>query len=104
MAKEHGWGRDFHADLGQCIGHDSIAAFSLNDDGKLSVIGQTTTEKTPRSFDIDPSGKYLFAAGESSGKLAGYRIDREKGNLTRFATYDLGKMPWWVMTVDISPR
>jgi 6-phosphogluconolactonase len=82
-------------------GHDSIAAFALDDDGKLSVIGQTATEKTPRSFDVDPSGKYLFAAGESSGKLAGYRIDAKSGELTRFATQDVGKMPWWVMTVEL---
>jgi formylglycine-generating enzyme required for sulfatase activity len=53
-------------------GHDSIAAFALADDGKVLGIGQESTEKTPRSFDLDPSGKYLFAAGESSGKLASY--------------------------------
>src|SRR5207248_8672660 len=68
-------------------GHDSIAAFALAADGKLSAIGQFLTEKTPRSFDIDPAGKYLFAAGESSGKLAGYRIDAKSGALTRFATH-----------------
>jgi 6-phosphogluconolactonase len=84
-------------------GHDSIAAFALDDDGKLSPIGHAPTQKTPRSFDIDPSGKNLFAAGESSGKLASYRIDPKKGELTQFATQDLGKMPWWVMAVDLSP-
>jgi 6-phosphogluconolactonase len=85
-------------------GHDSIAAFALDDDGKLSVIGQAATEKTPRSFDIDPSGKYLFAAGESSGKLAGYRIDPKTGELTRLATYEVGKMPWWVLAVELRPK
>jgi 6-phosphogluconolactonase len=85
-------------------GHDSIAVFALKEDGKLSVIGQTATEKTPRSFDVDPSGKYLFAAGESSGKLAGYRIDPKTGELTRLATYEVGKMPWWVLVVDLLAR
>jgi len=84
-------------------GHDSIAAFTIDGDGKLTALGQFSTEKTPRSFDIDPSGKYLFAAGESSGKLAGYRIDAKSGELTRFATQDVGKMPWWVMAVEM-PR
>ena len=85
-------------------GHDSIAAFSLDDNGKLSALGQAETEKTPRSFDIDPSGKYLFAAGESSGKLAGYRIDPKTGKLTRFATYEVGRTPWWVMAVELRRR
>jgi 6-phosphogluconolactonase len=41
-------------------GHDSIAAFALDSDGKLSTLGQTPTEKTPRSFDIDPSDAALY--------------------------------------------
>jgi len=84
-------------------GHDSIAAFAVDGDGKLSAIGQFPTEKTPRSFDIELSGRYLFAAGESSGKLAGYRINAKSGELTRFATHEAGKMPWWVMAVELTP-
>lgn len=84
-------------------GHDSIAGFAVDGDGKLTTIGQFSTEKTPRSFDIDPSGRYLFAAGESSGKLASYRIHAKSGELTRFATQDVGKMPWWVMAVEFTP-
>jgi 6-phosphogluconolactonase len=83
-------------------GHDSIAAFAVDAEGKLSALGHFPTEKTPRSFDIDPAGRYLFAAGESSGKLAGYRIDARSGELTRTATYDLGKAPWWVMAVELT--
>ncbi len=82
-------------------GHDSLAAFAVRDDGTLTPLGQTATEKTPRSFDLDPSGKYLFAAGESSGKLAAYRVDAQKGELTRLATYEVGKMPWWVLAVAL---
>jgi 6-phosphogluconolactonase len=85
-------------------GHDSIAAFALHEDGTLSAIGHFPTEKTPRSFDTDPSGKYLFTAGESSGKLAAYRIDRETGKLTRLTTYEVGKMPWWVLAVELPER
>lgn len=31
------------------------------------------------SFDIDPSGRFLFAARESAARLAGYRIDVATG-------------------------
>jgi len=68
---------------------------------KLTTIGQEPTEKTPRSFDVDPKGKFLLAAGESSGKLAVYRIDAETGRLKRVQTYEVGQRPWWVMVVEL---
>jgi 6-phosphogluconolactonase (cycloisomerase 2 family) len=82
-------------------GHDSIACFALDGEGKVSALGQEPTEKTPRSFDLDPAGQYLFAAGESSGRLAAYRVDGESGRLKRLATYPAGKRPWWVLAVDL---
>lgn len=86
-------------------GHNSIAGFRLDPKtGALTALEQTPTEKTPRSFDIDPSGKFLYAAGESSGRVAAYRIDQATGKLERFATHEMGKMPWWVMTVRLPER
>ncbi len=80
-------------------GHDSLAGFSINDQGKLMAIGQTPTEKTPRSFDIDSSGRFVLGAGEGSGKLAFFACDRETGKLTRRETYDVGKSLTWVLVV-----
>src|SRR5262249_42716498 len=80
-------------------GHDSIACFALDaKDGKLVALEQVPTEKTPRSFDLDSTGTFLLAAGESSGKVAVYRIART-GKLRRLATQTVGKQPWWVMVV-----
>jgi 6-phosphogluconolactonase len=81
-------------------GHDSIACFALDPkDGKLVALEQVATEKTPRSFDLDGTGTILLAAGESSGKVAVYRIARN-GKLRRLATQTVGKQPWWVMIVQ----
>lgn len=86
-------------------GHDSIARFRIEKDtGELTSLGQTPTEKTPRSFDIDSSGKFLFAAGESSGRLAVYRVTEASGTLDRTATYEVGKMPWWVMATSLPSK
>jgi 6-phosphogluconolactonase len=82
-------------------GHDSIACFALDEEGTVSATGQEPTEKTPRSFDLDPAGKYLFAAGESSGKLIAYQVNSKNGRLTKRETYDVGKTPWWVLAVGL---
>jgi 6-phosphogluconolactonase len=86
-------------------GHDSIAGFRIDKEtGELTSLGQTPTEKTPGSFDIDPSGKLLFATGESSGSLAAYRINGTSGALKRTATYEVGKMPWCVMAIRLPTK
>lgn len=84
-------------------GHDSIACFSVNQTtGKVTSLGQVATEKTPRSFTIDAQGRFLYAAGQSSGRLAAFRI-RADGSLNRFATYESGPVSWWALAVD-TPR
>ncbi len=81
-------------------GHDSLAGFAIDDKtGKLTALGQTPTEKTPRSFEIDPDGRYVLGAGEGSGKLAVYRVDLSSGRLERLHTYDVGKSLTWVQAV-----
>jgi 6-phosphogluconolactonase len=78
-------------------GHDSLARYAVDDEGRLKFLGTTPTEKTPRSFDIEPTGKFLYAAGESSGKLVGYRIDAERGDLNPTKTMEVGPRLWWVL-------
>jgi 6-phosphogluconolactonase len=80
-------------------GHDSLAGFAIDGTGKLSPLGQTPTEPTPRSFDITPDGRYLLAAGEGSGKLAVFRVDAATGKLTRVHTVEVGKSLPWVQVV-----
>ncbi len=82
-------------------GHNSIAAFSVEPrEGRLSEAGRFPTEANPRSFEIDPSGKFLYAAGEDSGRISVYQIDDVTGGLRRFAEYAAGDRPWWVLYVN----
>jgi 6-phosphogluconolactonase len=81
-------------------GHQSIACYSINaKTGRATRLGQVPTEKTPRSFTIDPTGRYLYAAGQSSGRIASFRI-LDTGLLERFATHEAGPVAWWVIAVD----
>ena len=81
-------------------GHESIACYAINQKtGRVRSLGQVPTEKTPRSFTIDPSGRFLYAAGQSSGRIASFRI-LDDGMLERFATDRAGPVAWWVIAVD----
>ncbi len=81
-------------------GHDSIAGFQLDTD-PLTILGQTPTEKVARSFDFDPSGRYLYAVGESSGNVSAYLIDESSGKLERTEAYAIGKKLWSVLSARL---
>jgi 6-phosphogluconolactonase len=80
-------------------GHDSLAGYAVDQKtGILTPIGWFATEKEPREFAIDPSGEFVIAAGESSGRIALYRI-KDGGKLAQLKTYEVGHWPVWVLTL-----
>jgi 6-phosphogluconolactonase len=82
-------------------GYDSIAGFALDGDGYLTTLGQQPTEPIPRAFGLDPTGNFLYASGQGSGKLTAYRIDQGSGRLEALATYAIGERPMWVMILAL---
>lgn len=81
-------------------GHDSLAVFSIDPStGALAPLGQTPTEKTPRSFCLMPGENHVVAAGEGSHRLVVYRRDPGTGALAPLKTYDCGQAPAWVLGV-----
>jgi 6-phosphogluconolactonase len=58
------------------------------------------TEKQPRGFNIDSTGRYLLAVGQLSHALSSYRIDPESGKLTKLKEYPMGQNPNWVEILD----
>ena len=65
-------------------GHDSIAVFRVNADHSLTLVQiEKIVGKTPRNFVLDPSGKFLLAAGQSTNDIHVFSIDPEFGKLTR---------------------
>jgi 6-phosphogluconolactonase len=63
---------------------NSIAVFAIDPaQGTLTHIENVSTEgKTPRSFSLDPTGRYLIAANQDSSTLVVYRVDAATGRLT----------------------
>jgi 6-phosphogluconolactonase len=61
---------------------NTITIFSINQAGKLSLIGyQSTMGVQPRNFTIDPSGNYLLAANQKTGNIVIFKIDKQTGLL-----------------------
>ncbi len=84
-------------------GHDSIAGFAVEPGtGRVTSLGQFPTEKTPRSFTIESSGRFLYVAGEASGRIAVYRI-MDNGALQPLETCAVGPVAWSVLAVDGGP-
>ncbi len=86
-------------------GLDSIACYQISPtDRRLTLIEHVPTERMPRSFDLSPDGRFLYVASETWGRLAAYRIDATRGNLTRLSIHELGLRPLWVQTVRLPSR
>jgi len=64
-------------------GHDSIAAFSVNQkNGFLAFIAHFPTGgETPRNFTITPDGGWLLAANQNGDCIAVFKIDKDTGLL-----------------------
>jgi 6-phosphogluconolactonase len=64
-------------------GDDSIAVFSLDASGKMTVQGFTKSGgTTPRDFALDPTGTFLYAANQGTGNVVAFRFDATAGTLT----------------------
>jgi len=82
-------------------GHDSLAGFSVDkENGDLTPTGWFPTEKEPREFAIDPSGRFVISAGESSGGVALYKI-ADDGSLLLLKSYNAGHWPVWVLALEL---
>ncbi len=60
-----------------------ITVYRVESDGSLSVIEVVEgVPGWPRDFNIDPSGRYLLAAGERGGFIEVYKLDTNTGRLS----------------------
>src|SRR5439155_19242959 len=73
--------------------HNSIAGFAVDAvTVHLAPSGHAATEAVPSAFALDPDGRFVFAAGTASGRLASYRVD-QTGGLTPPRTQIVGQPP-----------
>ena len=64
-------------------GHDSIAAYRIGDDGRLTLLAiQPSLGKGPQNLAITPGGELLLCANLGGDNVAVFRIDPKTGGLT----------------------
>jgi 6-phosphogluconolactonase len=64
-------------------GHDSIAVFQVASGGALRLTQNAAIGgHTPRSFTLDPSGRWLLVANQDSNSITVLRVDAGTGRLT----------------------
>ncbi len=79
-------------------GHHSIACFAVDaETGALERTAIVPTEPTPRALSLDAAGRFMYAAGLDSGRIAAYRVNEAWGGLDRVGVYDAGAEPMWVL-------
>lgn len=64
-------------------GHDSLAAYRIGDDGRLTLVAiEPSLGKGPQNLAIVPGGKLLICANMAGSNVAVFRINAETGRLT----------------------
>lgn len=62
-------------------GLNALSIFSIAPSGKLTLIDQLQTGKTPRNFLLDPKGEFVFVASQDDDTISMYRINSKTGKL-----------------------
>ncbi len=81
-------------------GHNSITSFAIDQTtGRLSEADRVPTEPDVRPLCLDPSGRFMAAAGSggTAGRLVTYEIDAASGRMTPLEAYDAGNGPMWIL-------
>jgi 6-phosphogluconolactonase len=81
-------------------GHNSIASFAIDQTtGRLSEADRVPTEPDVRPLCLDPSGRFMTAAGSggTAGRLVTYEVSAATGRMTALETYDAGNGPMWIL-------
>jgi 6-phosphogluconolactonase len=83
-------------------GHDSIACFSIDiATGQLTGNGIVGSEARPNALCLGPQDRFLYSAGQESGRMASFSVNSDSGKLSPLETYPLGNAPVWVSIAEL---
>jgi 6-phosphogluconolactonase len=87
-------------------GPDTIGVFAIDArNGTLTLVEQTPSGGImPRTFAIDPTGKYLLAANELTNNVVVFRIDPATGKLSKTGKEIMVDTPVCLQLVPADPQ
>lgn len=74
---------------------DSIVTYSIDEAGMLRLVGYTSHPdiRTPRTFNIDPTGTWLYGMGQKGDAIVQFHINPQTGGLTPTGHISRTKVP-----------
>jgi 6-phosphogluconolactonase len=83
--------------------HDSIGIFSVGPKGDLTFVGDEWTRGDyPRSFNFDPTGRFLYCCNQRADHIAVFGVDRQSGGLTFTGHYTPVGNPSSIVFLDLA--
>ena len=83
--------------------HDSVAILSVCPDGDLAYVGEEWTRGDyPRSFNFDPSARFLFCCNQRADNVTVFRVDRQTGGLHFTGHYAAVGNPSCILFIDLA--
>lgn len=83
--------------------HDSIGIFSVGPQGDLTFLGEEWTRGNyPRSFNFDPTGRFLYCCNQRADNLTSFRVDRQTGALSFTGHYTPVGNPSAIVFLDLA--
>jgi 6-phosphogluconolactonase len=83
--------------------HDTISFFSIGPNGDLTFIGEEWTRGNyPRSFNFDPTGRFLYCCNQRGDNVAVFEVNRKTGGLTFTGHYTPVGNPSSIVFLDLT--
>ena len=83
--------------------HDSIALFSIGENGTLTFVSEEWTRGDyPRSFNFDPTGGFLYSCNQRADHIATFRVDKASGALAFTGQYTPVGNPSIIVFLDLA--
>jgi 6-phosphogluconolactonase (cycloisomerase 2 family) len=83
--------------------HDSVAIFSVGREGALTYVGEEWTRGSyPRSFNFDPTGRFLYCCNQRGDNVTVFAVDEKTGRLNFTGQYVAVGNPSAIAFLDLA--
>ena len=83
--------------------HDSVGIFAVGARGELSYVGEEWTRGNyPRSFNFDPTNRFLYCCNQRCDHVTVFEVQRDSGGLEFTGHYAPVGNPSCIVFLDLA--